>query len=200
MYSVQLTPLQRYQNDLQKPDFKHDPSQQQAVECLQSLYDRLLAGQRKSRKKRLRPSLKRRRRPQTPEKGLYFWGGVGRGKTYLMDNFYETLPFENKMRVHFHRFMRRVHQELKTLGGQPNPLEIVADRIAADARVICFDEFYVSDITDAMILGSLLEKLFERGTALVASGTSCRHQIADLTDAQPLHLAEFLARYLRPSE
>ncbi len=169
MTSGQLSPLQRYQNDLQKPDFTYDASQQRAVEHLQDLYQRLLSTPDLGRKRRSKFNLGKRKQARTPEKGLYFWGGVGRGKTYLMDNFFESLPFENKMRAHFHRFMRRVHQELKTLDGQSNPLEIVADRIAAEARLICFDEFFVSDITDAMILGGLLEKLFDRGTTLVAT-------------------------------
>src|SRR5690625_5820433 len=86
-----------------------------------------------------------------------------------MDNFYESLPFERKMRVHFHRFMRRVHGELKRLAGEKIPLDGVADTLAAEARVICFDEFFVSDITDAMILGTLLKALFARGVTLVAT-------------------------------
>ncbi|MCL4149719.1 UNVERIFIED_CONTAM: hypothetical protein GTU68_016454 [Idotea baltica] len=86
-----------------------------------------------------------------------------------MDNFYESLPFERKMRAHFHRFMRRVHRELKQLEGEKNPLEKVADRIAGEARVICFDEFFVSDIADAMLLGTLLELLFDRRIVLVAT-------------------------------
>ncbi len=106
---------------------------------------------------------------KTPELGLYLWGGVGRGKTYLMDIFYESLPFEKKMRVHFHRFMRRVHRELTTLDNQKNPLDIVAKRLADDAKIICFDEFFVSDITDAMILAALLEALFKNGVAFVAT-------------------------------
>ena len=104
-----------------------------------------------------------------PEIGLYFWGGVGRGKTYLVDTFYDCLPFERKMRVHFHRFMQRVHSELNSLEGEKNPLEIVAERLAAEARVICFDEFFVTDIGDAMILGGLMEGLFARGVTLVAT-------------------------------
>jgi cell division protein ZapE len=101
--------------------------------------------------------------------GIYFWGGVGRGKTYLVDTFYECLPFERKMRIHFHRFMHRVHSELKTLDGQSDPLKIVAARLAKEAKVICFDEFFVSDITDAMILGTLMEALFAQGIVLVAT-------------------------------
>ena len=108
-------------------------------------------------------------REEDPVKGLYLWGGVGRGKTYLMDLFHDTLPFKAKRRFHFHRFMQRVHAELGTLTGRVDPLETVADRLAAEARVLCFDEFYVSDIGDAMILGQLLAGLFKRGVTLVAT-------------------------------
>jgi len=101
--------------------------------------------------------------------GLYFWGGVGRGKTYLMDSFFESLPFQRKLRMHFHRFMLRVHRELRRHKGQRNPLRLVADGLADEARVLCFDEFFVSDIGDAMILAGLLEALFDRGVTLVAT-------------------------------
>ena len=99
--------------------------------------------------------------------GLYLWGGVGRGKTFLMDLFYQSLPFDEKRRRHFHRFMHDVHAELKTLKSQEAPLEIVAEHLAGQARVLCFDELYVSDIADAMILGNLFESLIERGVTLV---------------------------------
>lgn len=160
-----LTPLERYRRDLETPGFRYDPAQEQAVNRLQSLYQRLQRPQP-------RPGLWARLRGRPwlePERGLYFWGGVGRGKTYLMDNFFESLPFEKKLRVHFHRFMRRVHRELKAQAGQKNPLERVAATVAAEARVICFDEFFVSDITDAMILAGLLDGLFRRGVTLVAT-------------------------------
>ncbi|MBD2796452.1 AFG1 family ATPase [Xenorhabdus sp. 18] len=104
-----------------------------------------------------------------PVQGLYMWGGVGRGKTWLMDMFYQSLPTERKLRLHFHRFMLRVHEELTTLQGQENPLEIIAEGFKAQTDILCFDEFFVSDITDAMILGTLLEALFARGIALVAT-------------------------------
>ncbi|WP_339899759.1 cell division protein ZapE [uncultured Gilvimarinus sp.] len=163
--SKPLSPQARYEEDLKRPGFVADATQADAVVRLQRLYERLQEPVKK-------PGLWQRlmgREQQEPVVGLYFWGGVGRGKTYLMDNFYESLPFEQKMRVHFHRFMRRVHGDLKQFAGRKNPLEQVAEGIAAEARVICFDEFFVSDITDAMILAGLLRELFARGVTLVTT-------------------------------
>ncbi len=167
-----MTPKQRYQSDLTQADFSYDPAQERAVDLLQDLYERLLAAespkQNGSWVKRLFAGLQGDQ-PKQPVKGLYFWGGVGRGKTYLMDAFYDSLPFEQKMRAHFHRFMQRVHNELKASAGKKNPLTSIAEQLASEARVICFDEFFVSDITDAMILGSLFEQLFANGVTLVAT-------------------------------
>ncbi|PMR76878.1 cell division protein ZapE [Billgrantia endophytica] len=177
------TPLERYRADLERDDFQYDPAQEKAVEALQQLYDRLVAAPRtepravttgKGLKSRMTGLFARRdkspdepRLPSVP--GLYFWGGVGRGKTYLVDTFHESLPFPDKMRTHFHRFMQRVHNELEHYKGEKNPLTLIAGKFAAEARVICFDEFFVKDITDAMILANLLEALFERGVVLVAT-------------------------------
>lgn len=161
------SPLQRYEQDQQLPNFVEDAAQQLAVAKLEGLYQRLVASENSSVWARLRQRLSGS--AIHPVKGLYFWGGVGRGKTYLMDIFYESLPFERKMRVHFHRFMRRIHRELKSLQQQKNPLSLVAERLANEARVICFDEFFVSDIADAMILAGLLDTLFHRGVTLVAT-------------------------------
>ena len=167
--TASLTPWERYQQDLERPDFQKDPAQADAVQRLQSLYDKLVSveSERKTALSKLRRKLKKGK--EEPVRGLYFWGGVGRGKTYLMDTFYESLPFERKMRVHFHRFMQRVHQELKALKGEKNPLELVSKKFADEARVICFDEFFVSDIGDAMILATLMAGLFSRGVTLVCT-------------------------------
>ena len=97
------------------------------------------------------------------------WGGVGRGKTWLMDLFYDGLPFENKQRLHFHRFMQRVHEELIARADVRDPLPLIAEDWAKRARVLCFDEFFVSDIADAMLLGGLFQGLVERGVTMVAT-------------------------------
>ena len=109
------------------------------------------------------------RRAPVPLRGLYLWGAVGRGKTFLVDLFLESLPFADKLRLHFHRFMGRVHAELTRLQGQADPLHEVAAHFAAQARVLCLDEFFVIDIGDAMILSGLLEHLFARGVVLVTT-------------------------------
>lgn len=106
------------------------------------------------------------------EKGVYLWGSVGRGKTWLMDIFYQSLPFPERRRRHFHRFMADVHAQLRDLKDQEAPLDLVAQSIAAECRVLCFDEFFVSDIADAMILARLLEGLFDHGVTLVATSNT----------------------------
>ncbi|MGR2766237.1 cell division protein ZapE [Photobacterium ganghwense] len=164
-----MTPLQKYQEDLKRDDFMADPAQAMAVRHLDDLYHRLLKPKPVAERTMMDRVLRRSPPPPPPEKGLYFWGGVGRGKTYLVDTFYDCLPTQRKMRVHFHRFMQRVHDELRTLEQQADPLQVVADRFKQEADLICFDEFFVSDITDAMLLGTLFEALFKRGITLVAT-------------------------------
>ena len=168
----QLTPIQQYQQDLTRDDFSYDQAQENAVNHLQRLYDQLVArsNYKPSFSQKLKKIVNPRSKPQSHNiKGLYFWGGVGRGKTYLVDTFFDSLPIEQKMRVHFHRFMHRVHHELSLLKGTSDPLLIIADKFAAETQIICFDEFFVSDITDAMILGGLFEALFARHVILVAT-------------------------------
>lgn len=164
-----LSPLQRYLRDLDREGFVKDPAQKMAVDKLQTLYENLIQDQAEREKQANRWFNRFGKKKIKPVKGLYFWGGVGRGKTYLMDNFYESLPFKQKMRIHFHRFMQRVHAELKTLDQQKDPLVVVAKRLSEEARIICFDEFFVSDIGDAMILALLMEELFANGVSLVCT-------------------------------
>lgn len=165
-----MTPLERYKQDLLRDDFSYDPAQELAIGHLQRLYDDLVATEN-SQAPTLMQRLSGRFKKQevVPIKGLYFWGGVGRGKTYMMDTFYESLPFDRKRRTHFHRFMQGVHADLRLLDGTKNPLTEIAKKYANETRIICFDEFFVSDITDAMILGSLFEQLFANGVSLVAT-------------------------------
>lgn len=165
-----MTPIQRFQQDLDEGLILSDKAQLQAIQFLQRLYDELIDAKKQdsiSIGNRIKSWFKNQESSVT--RGLYFWGGVGRGKTYLMDIFYDCLPFENKLRTHFHRFMQRIHRDLDELKGQTNSLNLVADKIASNARVICFDEFFVSDIGDAMLLAGLLKRLFERGVVLVAT-------------------------------
>ncbi|RDB44480.1 AFG1 family ATPase [Halomonas sp. DQ26W] len=177
------TPLTRYRADIEREGFQYDPAQEQAVMHLQRLFDQLVATPRvepravttgRGLKSKMAGLFGKRDKPDDAPslpaiRGLYLWGGVGRGKTYLVDTFHESLPFPDKMRTHFHRFMQRVHNELEHYKGEKNPLSLIAGKFAAEARVICFDEFFVKDITDAMILANLIEALFERGVVLVAT-------------------------------
>ena len=154
--------LDSYESMLSERGFVADAGQRSAAERLQTLYYQLLSF------KVVRGSTLRRvfSPPELP-RGVYFWGGVGRGKSFLMDCFYDSVPYRRKRRVHFHAFMQGVHHQLKLHKGEDDPLKKVADGIAEQLRLICFDEFHVSDIADAMILGRLLEALFERGVIFV---------------------------------
>ncbi|HEY5666067.1 MAG TPA: cell division protein ZapE [Gammaproteobacteria bacterium] len=161
-------PSTEYRRRVSAGKLEDDPAQRPAVEALDHLYRELTAAER--RQGSLRGWLDRLlRKPSPPVRGIYFYGGVGRGKTCLMDLFFHCLPFEHKKRQHFHRFMASVHARLRELRDAENPLEIVADQISGECRIICFDEFAVSDIADAMILGNLFQALFERGVTLAAT-------------------------------
>jgi cell division protein ZapE len=151
-----------YEQSLSKRGFVEDPSQRRAVERLQQLYEEWSAY-----KKRRNSALKRLVVRPTLPKGVYLWGPVGRGKSFLMDAFYLCVPLVRKRRVHFHHFMREIHRELDELKGTEDPIAAVAERTARRYRLVCFDEFHVGDIADAMILGRFLEQTMERGVQFV---------------------------------
>jgi cell division protein ZapE len=162
MYSASMNVQEFYQHALSQRGFQSDDAQQMAVDRLQRSYEEWV-----HYKSRRSSSLKRLvNRPDVP-RGVYLWGGVGRGKSFLMDSFYSVVPVVRKTRVHFHEFMRGVHRQLDDLKGVANPLDDVARRIAKKYRLICFDEFHVSDIADAMILHNLLSALFDNGVSFV---------------------------------
>jgi len=158
--------LARYEAERDRAGFLADPAQARLAELLHDLHQRLSHSPNSAGAGLL---ARLRKTGPPPEKGLYVWGDTGRGKTWLMDLFYDALPFREKMRRHFHRFMADVHDELGRLRERPDPLQAVAHRLAGTTRVLCFDEFFVSDIADAMILGTLFEGLFRRGVMLVAT-------------------------------
>jgi len=151
-----------YEQHLAQRGFVSDPAQWLAVERLQRLYEEWTAY-----KARRNTALKRLLvKPPLP-KGVYLWGGVGRGKSFLMDAFYLCVPLVRKRRVHFHHFMREIHRDLDELRGTEDPIAAVAERTARRWRLVCFDEFHVSDIADAMILGRFLGQVMDRGVEFV---------------------------------
>ncbi len=156
-----LSVVDLYYRALERRGFQSDSSQLRAVERLQQLYEEWSAykARRSTALKRLvvRPPLPR---------GVYLWGGVGRGKSFLMDSFYLCLPLVRKRRVHFHHFMRDVHRELEELKGREDPLSALAERIAKRYRLICFDEMHINDIADAMIVGRLLARTLDLGVVV----------------------------------
>ena len=174
---------QFYQHALQQRDFKADGAQRKAVERLQRAYDEWVA----FKARRSSPFKRLINRPDVP-RGVYLWGGVGRGKSFLMDSFYSVVPLVRKTRVHFHEFMRGVHRQLDDLKGVADPLDEVARRIAKKYRLICFDEFHVSDIADAMILYNLLTALFNNGVSFIMTS----NYDPDLLYPDGLHRARML--------
>jgi cell division protein ZapE len=155
------TPSALYARGVAERRWQDDPAQRAALAALDRIHAELL--EPANWWQRLRG------KSASPVRGLYLWGAVGRGKTFLVDLFFAALPIDAKLRLHFHRFMGRVHAELAKLEGHSDPLREVAAQFAEQARVLCLDEFFVTDIGDAMILGGLLQHLFARGVTLVTT-------------------------------
>jgi cell division protein ZapE len=153
-----------YEEELRKRGFQSDPAQLRAIDALERCAQEWSA----FKAKRSNPLKKLLSKPHIP-KGVYLFGGVGRGKSFLMDCFYEAVPIQRKTRLHFHEFMREVHRELAAMQGTVNPLDVLGKKMAQRYRLICFDEFHVADITDAMILHRLLVALFDHGVGFVTT-------------------------------
>ena len=159
-----MSVVQAYQAELKTRGYTADPAQLRAVDALERCANDWIV-YKSARSNALKKLIKR---PDIP-RGVYLYGGVGRGKSFLMDCFYNSVPLRRKTRLHFHEFMREVHRELANLQGTVNPLDVLASQIAKKYRLICFDEFHVADITDAMILHRLLAALFDNGVGLVTT-------------------------------
>ena len=153
-----------YEAELAARGYESDPAQLRGVEAL----ERCAAEWSQYKEQRSNFFKKLVNRPDIP-RGVYMYGGVGRGKSFLMDCFFQAVPIVRKTRLHFHEFMREVHRELAELQGTQNPLDALGERIARRYRLICFDEFHVADITDAMILHRLLDALFENDVGFVTT-------------------------------
>ena len=158
------TVTELYDKTLAERGFKADPAQLRAIAALQRCQDEWDA----YKARRGNALTKLLVRPEIP-RGVYMYGGVGRGKSFLMDCFFQAVPLQRKTRLHFHEFMREVHRELQDLKGIADPLDELGKRIARRFRLICFDEFHVADVTDAMILHRLLDALFRNRVSIVTT-------------------------------
>ncbi len=159
------SPSQLYEQGLSRGDWQNDPAQTSALQTLDRIHAALLEQRPASLFEKIGAAF----RDTVPVQGLYLWGGVGRGKTFLTDLLFESLPEENKTRWHFHRFMQDIHARLRMLSNTEDTLSVIAKDLAKDTRLLILDEFFVSDIGDAMILGRLLDQLFARGVCLVTT-------------------------------
>lgn len=165
------TLMQGYQRKIGNGEITLDPDQEFVIYELQKVYDYLLEKETSKPRNSFSSLFSRSQKnsPSNEPHGLYLWGGVGRGKTHLVDYFFAQLPIEKKMRLHFHRFMQIVHEELGALNAVADPLKQVAKSFSVKTKILCLDELHVIDITDAMILGKLLQHLFEQGVVLVTT-------------------------------
>ena len=158
-------PSQLYRLGVSRGDWQHDPAQATALQTLDRIHADLLEQRPSSLLDRIGAAF----RDAAPVQGLYLWGGVGRGKTFLTDLLFESLPEEGKTRWHFHRFMQDIHARLRVLSNTEDTLSVIAKDLAKNTRLLILDEFFVSDIGDAMILGRLMDQLFARGVCLVTT-------------------------------
>jgi cell division protein ZapE len=163
-YAPVMSVKENYQKELQVRGFQSDPAQLRAIDALERCANEWAAYKEK-RSNKLKKLINR---PPIP-RGVYMYGGVGRGKSFLMDCFFDAVPIQRKTRLHFHEFMREVHRELRELQGTVNPLDVLGKQISQRYKLICFDEFHVADITDAMILHRLLDALFDNGVGFVTT-------------------------------
>ncbi|WP_411849515.1 cell division protein ZapE [Stenotrophomonas sp. LGBM10] len=168
MSDTAMTPTQRYADGVARGEWQDDPAQHAALAELDRIHIALVDSAQDGWLDRLSAFWKK----PDPVKGLYFWGGVGRGKTFLVDLFYDGLPIEQKYRTHFHRFMRGIHERLREHQGQSDPLAKIAQEWRSKLRVLVLDEFFVTDIGDAMLLARLLERLFAEGVTLVTTSNT----------------------------
>ena len=164
-------PKNRYKKEMQSEEFTADPAQMLVVEQLHALEHKLLnlPASDTGLGSRVKKLLSKKKPTTVAIRGLYIYGTVGRGKTYLMDLFYDCLPTEQKMRMHFHRFMHEIHQRLNHVKNEQDPLKQVSAHFRKRTRILCLDELFVADIGDAMILSGLLEAMFESGITLVTT-------------------------------
>jgi cell division protein ZapE len=160
------SPLEWYWKFSQQSDFVSDPAQLAVLKHLERLHEDL-EKYRQYRQGKINRLVTNFGGGKKPPRGLYVWGSVGRGKSLMMDAFYNVCTLKRKRRVHFHEFMREIHAAMQSHGGEEDPLDLVSDKIARQLRLLCFDEFHVSDIADAMILGRLVEMLINKGVVLV---------------------------------
>ncbi len=162
-----MSPKKRYEQDLERQGYRQDPEQTNAINHLQTLYHALLEPPSPQKNTSFFSFLNKKKLPEQAVQGIYLWGGVGCGKTYLMDIFFTSLPFPEKQRWHFQRFMQEIHRRLQYFSQNADPLFLIAQQLAPSMRVLCLDEFQVDDVTDAMLLAGLLDAFKQQGVVLV---------------------------------
>ncbi|MFT4580422.1 MAG: cell division protein ZapE [Gammaproteobacteria bacterium] len=175
--NVPLSPRERYERDIETAALLPDSAQAQAIEHMERLYRDLANVTPAKPGGLLNKVLRMKKANREPIRGIYLWGRVGRGKTYIVDTFFDCLTTQRKLRIHFHSFMRKIHTELKQLNRESDPLAAVARQWAREFDVLCLDEFHVGDITDAMILGNLLRALFDNGVSLITTSNEAPKEL-----------------------